>query len=251
MSVDLTLILIYTGIGLTAGFMSGMFGIGGGSIRIPLLNFAGLPLIMAFGINLFAIPFSSAVGAASQRENIDWKFAVYVIIGGTVGSIAGALSVGLVSNFALAVMFFITAIVTVLLIYLVKIAPNLSEKIKPTKINLTIIPFFLNLITGMRGGSGGSLFPPFLKVMKLDVHRAIATSLLVTMFTASVAIIIYWQRGNIDWLPAVFVLLGSMAGAKLGSAASLKTKPKWLEFGLSVLIIILALLTVVKAWLGA
>ena len=247
MSVDLTLILIYTGIGLTAGFMSGMFGIGGGSIRIPLLNFAGLPLITAFGINLFAIPFSSAVGAASQKDNIDRKIVVYVIIGGAIGSVVGALSVGLVSKLALAIMFFITAIITVLLIYLVKIAPNLSEKIKPSKTNLTVIPFFLNLITGMRGGSGGSLFPPFLKVMKLDVHRAIATSIFVTMFTASIAIMIYWQRGDIDWLPAIFVLVGSMAGARLGSVASLKTKPKWLEAGLSIMVIVLALLTVWKA----
>jgi len=245
--MDITLIIIYLCIGLIAGLMSGIFGIGGGSVRIPLLNLAGLPLITAFGINLFIIPFSSSIGAITHRKNIDRKVAVYVIIGGTLGSITGAFLVGLISSFILAILFVITAIVTVLAIYLDRIAPVLSERIHPNKSNFIGISFFLNLITGMRGGSGGSLFPPFLRAMKLDIHKAIATSLFVTIFTAIFATIIYWQRGNIEWLPALFVLAGSIIGARTGSRISLKTKPKWLEIGLSVLIIILALLILYKA----
>ena len=245
--MEITLIIIYFIIGLIAGLMSGIFGIGGGSVRIPLLNLAGLPLIAAFGINLFVIPFSSLIGAATHRKNIDRKIAVYVIIGGTIGSITGAFLVGLISNIVLAILFVITAIITVMAIYLDKIAPTLSEKINPNRYNIVGFSFFLNLITGMRGGSGGSLFPPFLRAMKLDIHKAIATSLFVTIFTAIFAISIYWHRGNIIWLPALSVLAGSILGARTGSKISLKTKPKWLEIGLSVLIIILALLTVYKA----
>jgi len=37
--------------------MSGMFGVGGGSIRTPLLYIAGLPLGTAYGINFFVIPY--------------------------------------------------------------------------------------------------------------------------------------------------------------------------------------------------
>ena len=245
--MEITLMIIYLCIGLVAGFMSGMFGIGGGSVRIPLLNLTGLPLVTAFGINLFVIPFSSLVGAITHRKNIDKKIAIYVIIGGTLGSITGAFLVGLISNIVLAIIFVVTAIITVLAIYLGKIAPHLSSKIKPSKLNIIGFSFFLNLITGMRGGSGGSLFPPFLRTMKLNMHKAIATSLVVTIFTAIFAIGIYWQRGNITWIAALPVLVGSIIGSRTGSKVCLKTKPKWLEIGLSVLIIILALLTVYKA----
>jgi len=68
--------VIYLCIGLLAGFMSGMFGIGGGSVRIPLLNLAGLPLISAFGINLFVIPFSSFVGVLRHRKNITKRIGI-------------------------------------------------------------------------------------------------------------------------------------------------------------------------------
>jgi uncharacterized membrane protein YfcA len=106
--MEIALVLIYLCIGLIAGLMSGIFGIGGGSIRIPLLNFAGLPLINAFGINLFVIPFSSLIGAVTHRKNIDRKIAVYVIIGGTLGSVTGAFLVGLISSTVLAILFVIT-----------------------------------------------------------------------------------------------------------------------------------------------
>ena len=245
--MEVTLIVIFLCIGLIAGLMSGIFGIGGGSIRIPLLNLAGLPLLNAFGINLFVIPFSSSMGAITHRKNINQKVVVYVIIGGVLGSITGAFFTGLISNIVLAILFVITAIITVLAIYLDRIAPQFSEKINPNKYNVTCFAFFLNLITGLRGGSGGSLFPPFLRAMKLDIHEAIATSLFVTVFTAIFAIAVYWSRGNIIWQPALLVLIGSIIGARSGSQISLKTKPKWLEIGLSILIILLALLTVIKA----
>jgi len=47
-------------------------------------------------------------------------------------------------------------------------------------------------------------------------------------------------------LPALVVIVGSMGGARIGSLISLKTKPKWLEIGLSIFIIILALVVVFK-----
>ncbi|MHC1597740.1 MAG: sulfite exporter TauE/SafE family protein [Methermicoccaceae archaeon] len=234
-------------IGFLAGFMSGMFGIGGGSVRIPLLNLVGVPLLSAFGINLLVVPFSSAVGVAAQRRNINREVVPYVMAGGMLGSIVGALLVGLVSTLSLAVIFVAVSIITVAGIYLYRIAPDIYLKINPSPKLLIAGSFLLNLITGMRGGSGGSLFPAFLRAVKLDIREAVATSLFITVFTAIGAFIIYWQRGDILWLPALCVLMGSMAGAKVGSSVSLKTEPTWLEAGLSALVIALALMVVYRA----
>ena len=239
--------LIFLAIGLFSGFMSGMLGIGGGSLRVPLLNLAGLPLISAFGVNLFVIPFSSAVGAFTHRKNIQKKIALYLIIGGIAGSVGGAFLAGYFSKLTLAIIFVAISILTVVGIYLYKLAPTVSSLLKPNFWNVSLGAAFLNLITGMRGGSGGSLFPPFIKALGLDIHKAIATSLLVTIFTAGSGLIVYLGRGDISIIPAVAVALGSIVGARLGSKLSLKTKSSWLELSLSVLVILFSLIVVYKA----
>jgi len=240
-------ILMYVLIGLFAGFMSGLFGIGGGSVRTPLLYVAGVPLLGAFGINLVVIPFSSLVGALSHRENIDHNIARWVILGGILGTGAGAFLTGLVSTLVLAIIFVIVSIITVFGIYFDRIFLELAQKINPGTKTVVSGAFLLNLLTIMRGGSGGSLFPSFLKMMGLDVRKAIATSLFATIFTAAAGAAVFWYQGNIMFLPALGVLLGSMIGARVGSLMSLKTKPAWLELGLSVFIVVLALIVLFKA----
>jgi len=239
--------LLYLIIGILAGLMSGMFGIGGGSVRIPLLYVAGLPLLSAFGINLFVIPISSMVGAFSQWKNISWKFVPHILMGAIGGSILGALLAGLLKELTLAFLFLIVSVITVFGIYFDRISPKVAQRINPQAGHFIGGTFFINLIIGMRGGSGGSLFPSFFRMMKMNIHEAIATSLFSTIFSAAAAIAIYWYRGNILLVPALVVIFGSIIGVRLGSIISLKTKPHWLEIGLSGLVIILALITVYRA----
>lgn len=239
--------LLYLLVGSVSGFMSGVFGIGGGAIRIPLLNLVDIPLINAFAINLFVIPFSSVVGAISHRRNINLRVGIYVILGGCLGSVLGALLAGAVSTFVLALLFFLVSLLTVLGIYLDKFFPYLYNRIKPRPVVVFSGALFLNFITGLRGGSGGSLFPPFLTALHLDVREAIATSLFSTVFTSIAALSIYWHRGDVMFRPALFVLIGSVIGVSIGSKLSLRARPQWLRFSLSALVLVLALLILLKA----
>ena len=242
----ITQMLIHLFIGLFAGFMSGMFGIGGGSIRTPLLYVTGLPLLSAFGINLVVIPFSSLIGAVSHRKNIDWRIARYVIIGGITGTLAGTFLTGIMPTLVLAIIFVIVSIITVFGIYFDRIFPEIAQKVNPNAKIVVLGTFFLNFLTILRGGSGGSLFPPFLKMIGLNIRKAIATSLFATIFTATGGAIVFWSRGNVPFLPAVMVVIGSIIGARIGGLMSLKTKPLWLEIGLSLFIVTLAIIVLIK-----
>lgn len=241
--------LVHFAIGFFAGLASGLFGIGGGSVRTPLLFLSGLPLTSAYGINLSVIPFSSAVGAWTHRKNIAWRVAPFVVIGGSAGTFLGALFSSMVSKKVLALIFFFVSILTIFGIYIRRLFPKLVEKVGPSPLLITIGTLFLNFLTALRGGSGGSLFPAFLRAAGLDVKQAIATSLFATIFTGIAGAVVFGARGEIPVVSALFVVAGSMLGARVGGLVSLKSKPRWLEIGLTAIVAILALLVVTKTFL--
>ncbi|RLE93696.1 MAG: hypothetical protein DRN04_06095 [Thermoprotei archaeon] len=90
-------------------------------------------------------------------------------------------------------------------------------------------------------------FRLFLKMMKLDARKAIATSLFSTVFMATVAVCVYWYRGNVMQIPAISTIIDAMIGARIGGRISLKTKPKYLQTLLTILILaIISTLKIIK-----
>ena len=90
-------ILIFLGMGAAVGFLSGMFGVGGGFLMTPLLIFAGIPSAVAVGTEAAQIVASSVSGALAQwrRNNVDFKMGTVLLIGGIIGSAFGVQLVGL------------------------------------------------------------------------------------------------------------------------------------------------------------
>ena len=237
-------ILLYAIIGFAVGLITGVFGIGGGSVRIPLLVMTGMPLIVAFATNMFSIPFTSATGAYVQRNNIDWKIVWWFIAGATIGIIIATLFVGIVSSRVLAVMFFLAAIATVLGLYLENIFKRASDAIKADRKTLFASAFFGNLIIGLRGGSGGSLFPSLLRSMHIEMHRAVATSLFAGLFSSIAALAIYAYSGHVLIIPGLVVAGTGILGSYVGSRVSMNADEKWLKLGLAVIVVGLALTVV-------
>ncbi len=240
--------LSYVLIGLITGVFSGMFGIGGGSVRVPLLVLTGMPIVNAFATSMFVIPFSSITGAYTQRKNINWDIAKIFTIGGVLGIIVATYFVGILSNKFIAATFFFAAIVTVLALYINKISPRIYKKITPKPVNLFSGAFVSNLIIGLRGGSGGTLFPPILRAMNIKMHQAIATSLFAGIFSSLAALTLYFWRGDIIFLPAIIVTITGIFGTYFGSRLSVNTESKWLKLGLSVIVFVLACTVVYKVF---
>lgn len=248
--MDYWLILVFAGvIGIVTGFLSGMLGIGGGSIRVPLLTLLGFSLIETFAINLFVIPFSSLFGAASHYEHLDSKLILTLAIGGCSGTALGIFIAFRLSfaNLVLPIIFLVSSFITVIGLNLYKLSPKLSSKFRPTILNVILGGFILNLITGLKGGSGGSLFPPYLRTLNVDMHRAIAVSLLATFFTSLTGTLFYAIQGFTYGSVSFLVAICSIIGVKIGSIVSLKSKPRFLEITLSVMVLILAGIPLIKA----
>ncbi|MBN2228641.1 MAG: sulfite exporter TauE/SafE family protein [Candidatus Thorarchaeota archaeon] len=249
--MDFGLLILVALIGLVSGLGSGFLGIGGGSIRIPLLNLVGFTLISSFGMNLMALPVSSLIGATSQRKNIDRRLGEYMILGGSIGTVLGTLIAFSLSTAAmlLAIVFIIVSILSVIGMNLSYIHPNISEGLKPSFASLFSTSLACNTLTGMRGGSEGSLFVPLLRTFNVEMHKAIATALFAAIFTSLVGILLYWSQQELLIIEGLVLLIGSGIGSRLGSMVSMNTKPRWLQIGLTLLILVLAGLPLLKIFI--
>ena len=86
-------VLIFLGMGAAVGFLSGMFGVGGGFLMTPLLIFSGIPSAVAVATEANQIVASSFSGALVhfRRKSIDFKLGGLLLAGGLVGSLMGVL----------------------------------------------------------------------------------------------------------------------------------------------------------------
>ncbi|MEP3232035.1 MAG: sulfite exporter TauE/SafE family protein [Hyphomicrobiales bacterium] len=89
-------VLIFLGMGAAVGFLSGMFGVGGGFLMTPLLIFSGIPSAVAVATEANQIVASSFSGALVhfRRKSIDFKLGGLLLVGGLVGSLFGVLLFG-------------------------------------------------------------------------------------------------------------------------------------------------------------
>ena len=90
MSVNIFLILAMGG---GIGFLSGLFGVGGGFLMTPLLIFIGVPAPVAVGTEANQIVASSVSGVLAhwRRGNVDFKMGSILLVGGFFGSSAGVV----------------------------------------------------------------------------------------------------------------------------------------------------------------
>src|SRR5690606_13782478 len=90
-------IFLFLGMGGAVGFLSGLFGVGGGFLMTPLLIFSGVPSAVAVGTEAAQIVASSVSGAIAQwrRNNVDVKMGTVLLSGGLVGSALGVEAVKL------------------------------------------------------------------------------------------------------------------------------------------------------------
>ncbi len=84
-------VLTILAMGAAIGFLSGMFGVGGGFLMTPLLIFLGIPPAVAVGTQTTQVVASSVTGALAHftRKSIDFKMGAILLIGGVAGSISG------------------------------------------------------------------------------------------------------------------------------------------------------------------
>lgn len=219
-------------VGILAGLMSGLFGIGGGIVMVPMLiAFLGMDILGANAASLAAMLLPVGIlGVINYYKAgyIKIKDSLWISAGLLAGSYIGAklaLSVNihlLAKFYALFLLYVAVSYLNIPAIILGKKMFNDPEKEKPVShsfFQFIALGTFAGIIAGMFGKGGGIVIVPFLtKFFRYEPKAASATSLAALQLPVGLpSVIVYAQGGYLNWLFAAIMACGIIAGVFFGS----------------------------------
>ncbi|MDF2581127.1 MAG: hypothetical protein K0S49_2706 [Microbacterium sp.] len=210
------------GTGLLAGLLSGLFGVGGGTVIVPLLvMFLKFDQRLAAGTSLAAIVPTATVGVISYavHGSVAWVPAILLAAGAVVGAQIGAWLLPRISQTALRWGF--VAFVVVVIVSLFIVIPSRDSSIDLTvwsSIALVVVGLFTGVMAGLIGVGGGVIVVPVLMLLfGASDLEAKGTSLLFMIPTAVSGTVGNLRRKNVDLVAAATVGLAACTTTAVGA----------------------------------
>ena len=184
--------LVITGIGV--GFASGLLGVGGCFIMIPVQYWVytsmgidpKIAILTAFGTNL-AVVFPTAISGAyghSKRGAVLWRAAVILGVTGAIGAAFGSMIAAHLPANILKTLFGLAILAGAIRMLTAK-PPKVEEKPNQNPATLAAWGIILGIVTGIIGIGGGVLMVPVMAVLlRFGMHRAVGSSTAVMIFTS-------------------------------------------------------------------
>lgn len=272
-------ILVLLGMGAAVGFLSGMFGVGGGFLITPLLIFYNIPPAVAVATGANQIVASSVSGVLShlKRGGVDFKLGTVLLVGGIAGSILGVYLYSLFRSIGQ-----LDVIVSILYVVFLGIVGGLmlvesvralrrartgqnttlrrpgqhtwvhklplKMRFKASRLYVSIIPVLaLGAVIGMLAaimgvGGGFIMVPAMIYLLKVPTNVVIGTSLFQIIFVAAFTTVVQaWANQTVDVMLALWLMIGGVAGAQYGARAGQKLRGEQLRAMLAILVLAVAL----------
>lgn len=225
-------------IGVIAGVMSGLFGIGGGIIMVPtLIAIFGMDMLTANATSLTAMLLPVGVlGVINYYKAglINIRDSLWISVGLLVGSYFGAelaISVNIALLAKLYAVFLIYVVLSYFNVFNLLLRKhnhhNESEQLTLPQHQfwtLILVGLFAGSIAGMFGKGGGIVIVPALtRFFRYQPKAAIATSLAALQLPVGLpGVVLYAQNGHLNWLFAALMAAGILVGVFFGSKAAIK-----------------------------
>ena len=240
-------------IGLTAGLLSGGFGVGGGIVLVPLLLAVGMDRHRSHATSLASIFPIAAAGAISfgLSGEVNLGLGVAVGIGGVVGSMVGASLMNRLSTRSLAIFFGLVILAAgIRMIFSTDPLPGAADF---GELILVLIAFGIGLISGFFGGVAGIgggivIVPATVLLLGVSQHEAQGTSLLAIILTSVAATIVNRKNRRVDLKDAVIVGAGGVGGSIFASQVALGVDGNLLSALFGGFAVLIALRTLYRAF---
>jgi uncharacterized protein len=263
-------------LGAFVGFISGLFGIGGGFLMTPMLVFLGIPPAVAVGSmanHVAASSLSSAI-AYGRRRAVDFRMGGVLAAGGAVGSVVGVelfrwLRLLGQADMVVAISYFVFlgAIGGLMLMESVGALLRrhrghpqrswrsrhppwlygvpLKMRFPASRMYISVIPpialgVFVGILSAIMGVGGGFiLVPAMIYLLRMPARVVVGTSLFqITITTAITGVLQAGRNQSVDIILATLLLVGGVLGAQYGARVSSRFRPEELRAVMAVIVLI-------------
>ena len=257
-------------IGLIAGTLGSLVGLGGGIIIVPALMFLGtytylIPEVspqIAVGTSLLIIIFTGLSSTLSymKHKTVDYQSGMIFFIGSGPGAVAGAY-MNQFLNVQLFSIYFGIFMILVSILLMIKGRLKPVVKIRKTAIKRTyinkdgeeiyygfhpvtgiLIAFLVGFSSGLFGIGGGSLMvPAMILLFRFPAHTAVATSMFMIFLSSIISSITHIKLGHVHWEFAIALIPGAWFGGKLGAILNQKLHGNTVVILLRIILIIIGI----------
>ncbi|MBM3554282.1 MAG: sulfite exporter TauE/SafE family protein [Alphaproteobacteria bacterium] len=267
-------VLVLIGIGGLVGFLSGVFGVGGGFLLTPFLIFIGVPPAVAVGTGANELVAASVSGMIAhwRRGNVDFQMGGVLLAGGMVGSLVGAWIFNLVYGLGqVDLLIGITYVVLLggtgglMFVESLKVILRTKEDAPParklhshtwlhglpfkmrfrrSKLYVSAllplgIGFAIGILAAVMGVGGGfMLVPAMIYLLGMPTLLVVGTSLFqITFVTASATFFHALGNKTVDVVLALLLLVGAVVGAQIGARIGAQLKGEQLRVLLALIVL--------------
>jgi len=274
-------ILLLLGLGGAVGFLSGLFGVGGGFLMTPLLIMAGIPPTVAAASDSNQIVAASTSGtyAHYRMGNVDFKMGIFLLMGGVVGGTLGVQLIKVLratgnADFVIKITYVVMLGVIGFYMFVeslqsmrqkipesrpggasrpsvyARLVQSLPWQMKFDKSGVTLSPLlplilgiFVGILAAIMGVGGGFIMVPVMVYMlRMPMHVVVGTSLFQILFTCiNVTVMQAVTNFTVDLELAIILLLGSTLGAQFGARLSRRLKADQLKILLASIVLVVML----------
>ena len=195
-------------VGVGAGLLGGLFGVGGGLIMVPgLIGVAKMERRRAHGTSLAAtLPISLAsLATYLVHGNVDWTVALFITIGALGGAIVGTHLLHVIPKNVLVIVFVITILLTATRLLFGSHDSTGIDMTIGVAIVLILVGFVSGTLAGLLGIGGGVIMVPAMSTLGLATVVAKGTSVAVIVPTAIMGTIRNRRNANVDLRAAAIV----------------------------------------------
>jgi len=219
--------------GLAIGVLSGIFGIGGGTMIVPLFNLVfGLPMIASTSTSLFTIVPTAISGAIQhvRQKTAHLKVGIAFGVTGAAASVFSALFADRVPDIVLALLAAAVIIYSSVRMFLAarkagaggqgreEQAPPAASLRGRSLAVVMCIGVVAGIMAGLVGIGGGFIIVPFsIAYLGFSMKDAAGTSLVAIAVIAVPGIVTHALLGHIEWFYGIALVVGTIPGAQIGA----------------------------------